>query len=93
MVSPLNASSLFLSVSNAKEQPGGESDIQAVSPSPRGHRGENAMASGCHGEVRFGGCGGSDGRWLAYKVGEKKVGGTQGPHAQPGTSLYTHSSI
>lgn len=52
MVSPLHASSLFLSVSNAKEQPGGESDIQAVSPSLRGHRRENAMASGCHGEVR-----------------------------------------
>lgn len=91
MVSPLHASSLFLSVSNAKEQPGGESDIQAVSPSLRGHRKETRWPPVA--TVRFGGCGGSDGRWLAYKVGEKKVGGTQGPHAQPGTSLYTHSSI
>lgn len=30
MVSPLHASSLFPSVSNAKEQPGGENDIQAA---------------------------------------------------------------
>lgn len=33
MVSPLHASSLSLSASNAKEQPGGENDPQAVSPS------------------------------------------------------------
>lgn len=37
MVSPLHASSLFLSVSNAKEQPGGENDIQAIFPSLHGH--------------------------------------------------------
>lgn len=37
MVSPLHASSLFLCVSNAKEQPGGENDIQAISPSLCGH--------------------------------------------------------
>lgn len=30
---------------------------------------------------------------LSLARGGEKVGGTQGPHAQPGTSLYTHSSV
>ena len=45
MVSPLHASSLFLSVPNTKEQPGGENDIQAASPSLCGHRGRCASTS------------------------------------------------
>lgn len=45
----------FLSVSNAKEQPGGENDIQAISPSLCGHhRRVASTSSNYHSEVEVG---------------------------------------
>lgn len=81
MVSQLHASSFFsLSLMQRNSRVEG---VPSRPPPP-----------GCHGEVRFGVALLQIRQSLAHRGGEgEKVGGTQGPRAQPGTSLYTHSSI